>query len=72
MKVESRQIVTNYSREIKMKKKNAGRDDSDGGVSDDLAAVVDGWLRQEAAELIQKAEVMVKDKQEEVLDASRG
>ena len=65
MKVECRQILAKHSKSAKAKK-------NDSGVSEDAIFMVEKWLKQEMDEKIGKAETVVKDKQEEVLDASRG
>ena len=64
MKVECRQIMAKHAKAAKAKKSE--------GASEDAIHFVELWLKQQMDEGVGKAEAVVKEKQEEVLDASRG
>ena len=64
MKVECRQIMAKHAKAAKAKKSE--------GASEDAIHFVELWLKQQMDEGVGKAETVVKEKQEEVLDASRG
>ena len=64
MKVECRQIYGKHATQAKAKRNV--------GFSEDTIFHVEKWLKQDMDDAISKAEAVVKEKQEEVLDASRG
>ena len=64
MKVDCRRIFGQHAT-IAKKRKEAG-------ASEDVAFAVEKWLKQEMDDVVAKAETLVKEKQAEVLDASRG
>jgi len=64
MKVDCRRIYGHHSSIAKKKK--------DAGISEDAIFMVDKWIKQEMDVIIAKAESLVKEKQAEVLDATRG
>jgi len=63
MKTDLRQIQSNYARDMKRRKEI--------GVSEDALFTVEQWLKQEIDDVTVVAEKLVKEKQEELLDATR-
>jgi len=64
MKTDCRRIFGIHCTLAKKKK--------EAGASEDMVFMVEKWLKQEMDDIIEKGDVLVKEKQAEVLDTSRG